>query len=150
MTEPLSTKWLLIGVAVVATVSFILKANNKILSKNHDHYVVVLLMQIIAAIIMSFIVLYKPGYRTLSKEIKSMKANHFFYILFGGIASLGLFLISMRLLETHDISHLGILDTGFDALIAVMGGYLIFSEKVTLMKIIGAITILLGIYFTHL
>lgn len=150
VSHQLPAQWLLIGVAFIALIGFVLRANNKVLTQHYDNYVVILLMQVIAFATMLIIVGFKPGYKKVLRETSSLTLKHIALLIFGGLGGLALFIVGMRLLETHGIGHLSILDTAFDALIAVLGGYLVFSEKVTLLKVTGILSILGGVYLTSL
>jgi len=146
----LSTEWLIAGVSFLALIGFVIKANNKVLAISYDRYVTVLAMQFIAFTIMALVVTFKMGWKKVWSELGKITAEHTGLIVFGGIGDLMLVLVSMRLLRTEDIGHLGILDMAIATLLAVGGGYLIFNEKVTLWRVIGMAVIMGGAYLTTL
>jgi hypothetical protein len=148
MIANLSTYWLIIGVAFLAFIGFMLKANNKILALSYDRYAMVLAMQLVAFVIMAIVVMFKLGWKQLWVELGKVSIKHSGLIVFGGIGDLLLVLVSMRLLLTEEIGDLGILDMAIGTMLAVAGGYLIFEEKVTLWKVIGMLVILGGAYLT--
>jgi drug/metabolite transporter (DMT)-like permease len=150
MAARLSTEWVIVGVAFLALTGFVLKANNKVLATSYDRYVTVLAMQFIAFTIMALVVTFKIGWEKVWESLRKMSAKHTGLLLVGGIGDLLLVLISMRLLMSEDIGHLGILDMAIGTLLAVGGGYLIFEEKVTLWRVVGLFVILGGAYLTTL
>ena len=150
MVAKLTTEWLVVGVSFLALVGFVIKANNKVLAVSYDRYVTILAMQFIAFMVMALVVTFKMGWKKVWSELRKLTAKHTGLILVGGIGDLLIVLVSMRLLITEDIGHLGILDMAVATLLAVGGGYLVFNEKVTLWRIIGMIVIMGGAYLTTL
>lgn len=148
MVPKLGTEWLIVGVSFLALVGFVIKASNKVLAISYDRYVTILAMQFIAFALMALVVTFKLGWKKVWSELEKLTARHAGLIAVGGIGDLLIMLVSMRLLVTEDIGHLGILDMAIATLLAVGGGYLIFNEKVTPWRVVGMIVIMGGAYLT--
>ena len=76
MVAKLSTHWLTAGVAFLAFIGFMLKANNKILALSYDRYAMVLAMQLVAFVIMAIVVMFKMGWKQLWAELGKVSIKH--------------------------------------------------------------------------
>ena len=135
-----------IGSALIITsLVFLLRASYKDLSEKYDRDAVLLLKVItIAILIISTIFIFR-GREAIKDGISKLSIRHIIQIV--GV-SIGIALavwVSARTIEVEDVAHYSFTHTSIEILVAILGSFLLFSEKVNMGRMIGLACILSGV-----
>ena len=134
-----------IAIALVgALIAFCSRAMYKYLTGHYDKDAVVIMIALCIVGFLTFGLLVFRGSNFIAKELTELKVHHALYII-----SIGLFAAIATWLGSHSlhldgISHHSTLHTSMEIIIAMIGGWILFSEELTPIRLAGACTVLLG------
>ena len=130
---------------VAALVAFSARVAYKHLTGYYDKDAVVIMIALCIVGFLTIGVLIVRGHSFLLRDIGRLRTHHTLYIMFIGVlAAIAAWLISHSL-HLDGISYHSTLHAGMEVVIAMLGGWLLFSEELTPIRVIGASTVLLGV-----
>jgi multidrug transporter EmrE-like cation transporter len=88
--------------------------------------------------------IYRRGFNKLNEEMFSMSAKDLGIFVISSLAIVISIFIGLKLLETYDLTYLATMETGIDIIVTALVGTAILGEKLTWLKVLGAITVITG------
>lgn len=135
-----------IGSALIITsLVFILRASYKHLSEKYDRDAVLLIKVIAIAILIISTVFIFRGKDTIKNELSKLSIQHILQIIGVSIGIAIAIWVGARTIEIEDVSHYSFTHTSIEILVAILGSWLLFSEKLNMGRMIGLACILSGV-----
>jgi len=132
-----------------AIIGAVVTMGHKTFLKKYDIYTITYIDTILTCIFLSAYAIYHRGVGNIYKHYTAISVKDRWLFVIFSIAISGLVVVGRRLLKYNDMSYLGIMNTGIDALVTVAVGVLFLKEKLSISKVIGLAVILLGTYIVN-
>lgn len=136
---------------LLAFIGFYLDIKQKFMLKKYHYSHVLLSVMIINVITIFFYSLFmsKGNIMELGNKMVLMVKDNWKGLLEIGLLDTLVMILGFYLLNILDISELALFEIVFNVLLALVGGYYMLHEKITVQKIIGAFVIIAGIIITQ-
>jgi len=136
---------LLVGLLVFGSlVGAGISVGRKYLMKKYSHSTILYIDTLIGGIILIATAIYRRGFNKLNEEMFSMSAKDLGIFVISSLAIVISIFIGLKLLETYDLTYLATMETGIDIIVTALVGTAILGEKLTWLKVLGAITVITG------
>ena len=130
-------------VFLAAGITLILQFLGKELAMRYDRHTIIVLVQLTAALLSSILIVGYLGFGTFTKNASEVAGKHWVFIVLSAVLGSIVFMISLRTLMSEKISDHGVLGVGAEVLAGLIGGYLIYSEEITIRRLL-AVAVMLG------
>ena len=121
------------------------RAMYKHLTGHYDKDAVVIMIALSVAGFLSLGILILRGPTFAIRDISRLRLDHAVYITTIGLLAAMAAWLGSHSLHLDGISHHSTLHTGMEVVIAMLGGWLLFSEELTPIRLTGAVVVLLGV-----
>lgn len=130
---------------IVALFLFVLHASYKHLSNKYDGDAIVLIKVITTAVLIVSVILISRGRKSIQNELSKLSIRHIMQVVGVSVGIAIAVWAGSHAIEHEDIGHYSFTHTSLEILVAIIGGWILFSEKLNMGRIIGLACILLGV-----
>ena len=130
-------------VLLAATITVGLQYMGKELAVRYDRFTILVLVQLIAAFLSTVILVGYNGWGSFTQQASQVAAKHWGFIGLSALLGSMIFAISLHTLKTEKISDHGIIGVGAETLRGLIGGYILYSEGITIKRLL-AVAVMLG------
>ena len=134
-------------VFLAAGITLVLQFMGKELAVRYDRHTIIVLVQLVAAALSSILIIGYLGFGTFAKNASEIGSKHWGFILLSALLGSVVFMISLRTLMSEKISDHGVLGVGAEVLAGLVGGYMIYSEGVSISRIMAVVVMIFAAWF---
>ena len=139
-----TTKFLYLFFLIGGIIGLVNNVIDKNLTKKISPYTILAVDSIVYVVLLLIILAVLGKYSLIKKEISTLDTYYLCYMGFGGIISVISSIFFLFILKHHDLNRTRAVNFAFDIMLTMIGGILIFNEKLTIQKILGLIMVMGG------